>query len=144
MSGLSRIFFLIVLLFLFAIQGFAQNSELTIAAASDLSAVFKVLAADFEKQSGTHVRTSFGSSGNFYAQIQNGAPFDLFFSADIEYPRKLEGAGLAQPGTLYKYAQGRIVLWVPNGSPIDVTKLGVNALLAPSVRKISKRSMFAV
>jgi molybdate transport system substrate-binding protein len=132
--GLIRI---VVVLLLFATQVFAQSNELTIAAASDLSAAFKELTADFEKQTGTHVNTSFGSSGNFYAQIQNGAPFDLFFSADIDYPRKLEAAGLAQPGSLYKYARGRIVLWLPNSSPIDVSKLGMNALLAPSVRKIS-------
>src|SRR2546426_5639362 len=45
-----------------------------------------------------------GSSGNFFAQISNGAPFDLYFSADIAYPKKLEEAGLAEPGTLYMYA----------------------------------------
>ncbi|MCU1310384.1 MAG: modA [Candidatus Angelobacter sp.] len=138
MFGLSQRFFqLVFALLLFATQAFAQNNELTIAAASDLSAAFKVLTADFEKQTGTHIRTSFGSSGNFYAQVQNGAPFDLFFSADIDYPRKLEAAGLAQPGSLYKYARGRIVLWVPSSSPVDVAKLGMNALLQPSVRKIA-------
>jgi molybdate transport system substrate-binding protein len=115
----------------------AQTTELTIAAASDLSAAFKEIVAGFEKQTGTHVRTSFGSSGNFYAQIQNGAPFDLFFSADVDYARKLEAAGLAEAGSLYKYAVGRIVLWTPSSSPIDVSKLGMNALLHPSVRKIS-------
>jgi len=118
-------------------QAFAQSSELTIAAASDLSAAFKEIVADFEKKTGTHVRTSFGSSGNFYSQIQNGAPFDLFFSADIDYPRKLEAAGLAEPGSLYKYAAGRIVIWVPNTSKIDVARLGINSLLDPAVRKIS-------
>jgi molybdate transport system substrate-binding protein len=120
-----------------AIQASAQKTELTIAAASDLSAAFKEIVAGFEKQTGTHVRTSFGSSGNFYAQIQNGAPFDLFFSADIDYARKLETAGLAEAGSLYKYAVGRIVIWTTSSSPVEVSKLGMNALLHPSVRKIS-------
>jgi molybdate transport system substrate-binding protein len=128
---------LLLALLLIGTQASAQKEELTIAAASDLSAAFKVLTAEFEKQTGTHIKTSFGSSGNFYAQIQNGAPFDLFFSADIDNPRKLEVAGLAQPGSLYKYARGRIVLWVPSSSSIDVSKLGMNALLHRSVRKIS-------
>jgi molybdate transport system substrate-binding protein len=77
-----------------------------------------------------------GSSGNFYFQIQNGAPFDLFFSADIEYPQKLESAGLAEKGSLYKYAVGKIVLWVPNTSKLDITK-GLSALLDSSVHKIA-------
>ncbi|MBI3406038.1 MAG: molybdate ABC transporter substrate-binding protein [Acidobacteria bacterium] len=115
----------------------ASPRNLTIAAASDLNFAFKELAAGFEKKTGQHVRMTFGSSGNFFAQIQNGAPFDLYFSADIEYPRKLESAGLAEPGTLYKYAVGRIVIWVPRDSKIDVAKLGMKSLLDSSVRKIA-------
>ncbi|MBI3405140.1 MAG: molybdate ABC transporter substrate-binding protein [Acidobacteria bacterium] len=111
--------------------------ELTIAAASDLSFVFKEMAADFEKATGQNIRLSFGSSGNFFSQIQNGAPFDLFFSADIEYPRKLEADGQAEAGTLYRYAVGRIVVWVPRDSKIDVAKLQMRALLDPAVRKIA-------
>jgi molybdate transport system substrate-binding protein len=132
-----RVFIATASLLLLATSASAQQNELTIAAASDLSAAFKELTAGFENQSGIRVRTSFGSSGNFFAQIQNGAPFDIFFSADINYPRKLESAGLAEPGTLYEYGQGRIVLWVPSSSKIDVSKLGINALLDPSVRKIA-------
>ncbi len=115
----------------------AQAGEVTIAAAADLNFAFKELVADFEKKTGNTVRLSLGSSGNFYAQLSNGAPFDLFFSADIGYPRKLEGAGLAEPGTLYMYAVGRIVVWVPKGSPIDVGALGMKALQHPSVKKIA-------
>jgi len=76
-------------------------------------------------------------SGNFFAQISNGAPFDVFFSADIGYPKKLEEAGLTEPGTLYMYAVGRIVVWVPKDSPIDVASLGIKALQHPSVKKIA-------
>src|SRR5574341_2685704 len=89
----------------------ATSQELTIAAASDLNFAFKELVAEYEKQTGNHVKLSLGSSGNFFSQIQNGAPFDLYFSADIGYPKKLEEAGLTVPGSLYRYAVGRIVLW---------------------------------
>jgi molybdate transport system substrate-binding protein len=102
-----------------------------------LNFAFKEIVADFEKTTGNTVKLSLGSSGNFFAQISNGAPFDLFFSADISYPKKLEEAGLAEPGTAYKYAVGRIVVWVPKGSPIDVSALGIKALQHPSVKKIA-------
>ncbi|HEY3198371.1 MAG TPA: molybdate ABC transporter substrate-binding protein [Nitrospirales bacterium] len=111
--------------------------EISIAAASDLNFVFKEIIAEFEKKTGHGVKLSLGSSGNFFAQISNGAPFDLFFSADIGYPKKLEEAGLAEPGTIYRYAIGRIVIWVPKGSPIDVGTLGIQALQHPSVKKVA-------
>jgi len=115
----------------------AHSAEILVAAASDLNFAFKEVVADFEKKTGNTVKLSLGSSGNFYAQLSNGAPFDLFFSADIGYPKKLEEAGLAEPGTLYMYAVGRIVIWVPKGSPIDVGSLGMKALLHPSVKKVA-------
>ena len=133
--------FCITLIFLAGIGGPAPDialaGEITVAAASDLNFVFKEIVAEFEKKTGNTVRLSLGSSGNFFAQLSNGAPFDLFFSADIGYPKKLEEAGLAEPGTLYMYAVGRIVVWVPKGSPIDVGALGMKALQHPSVKKIA-------
>src|SRR5713226_6517628 len=114
-----------------------QAAEIAIAAASDLNFAFKEIVADFEKKTGSTVKLSLGSSGNFFAQLSNGAPFDLYFSADISYSKKLEEAGLAEPGTLYMYAVGRIVVWVPKGSPIDVRLLGVKALQNPSVKRIA-------
>jgi molybdate transport system substrate-binding protein len=115
----------------------ARAAEITVAAASDLNFAFKEIVVDFEKKTGNTVKLSLGSSGNFYAQLLNGAPFDVFFSADIGYPKKLEEAGLAEPGTLYMYAVGRIVVWTPQGSPIDVRSLGIKALQHPSVKKIA-------
>jgi molybdate transport system substrate-binding protein len=115
----------------------ARAAEITVAAASDLNFAFKEIVAGFEKKTGNTVRLSLGSSGNFYAQISNGAPFDVFFSADIGYPKKLEEAGLTEPGTLYMYAVGRIVVWAPKGSPIDVGTLGIKGLQHPSVQKIA-------
>src|ERR1700680_5132214 len=106
--------------------------EITVAAAADLQFAFQDVAARFQKDTGKQVKLIFGSSGNFFAQIQNGAPFDLFFSADIDYPRKLEAAGLAEPGTLYPYATGKIVLWAPNESKLDLSR-GLQVLLDPSI-----------
>jgi molybdate transport system substrate-binding protein len=95
------------------------------------------LIAQYQAQSGQTLDVTYGSSGNFFSQLQNGAPFDIFFSADIDYPRKLEALGLGEPGTLYLYAIGRIVLWTPPNSKLDVSKRGWTALLDPSVQKIS-------
>ncbi len=115
-------------------NSFAQ--EITVAAAADLQFAFADVTARFQKDTGKSVKLIFGSSGNFFTQIQNGAPFDLFFSADIDYPKKLEAAGLAEPGTLYEYATGKIVLWAPNQSKIDLSR-GLKVLLDPSVKKIA-------
>ena len=110
--------------------------EITIAAASDLNFAFKDLVGGYEKTTGNRVKLTLGSSGNFYAQIQNGAPFDLYFSADIGYPKKLEEAGLTVPGSLYRYAVGRIVLWAGNQSKVDVEK-GLELLREPAIRKVA-------
>lgn len=129
--------FLQLLLFSICLVARAAAGEITVAAASDLTFALEEISARFQKQTGNTVRLTFGSSGNFFAQIQNGAPFDLFFSADVEYPRRLEAAGLVQPGSLCVYAAGKIVLWAPPGSRLDVQRLRANALLDPSVRKIA-------
>lgn len=115
----------------------AQAREIRVAAAADLKFAMNELAGRFEKLAGTKVNVTYGSSGNFFSQIQNGAPFDLFFSADIEYPKKLAAAGLAEPGSLYEYAVGRIVIWTPPDAKVDVAKQGWNALLDSRVRKIA-------
>jgi molybdate transport system substrate-binding protein len=114
----------------------AVAGEITIAAASDLNFAFRDIATEYENTTGNHVRLTLGSSGNFFAQIQNGAPFDLYFSADIAYPRKLEEAGLTVPGSLYPYAVGRIVLWTGKDSPLDLSK-GLEILREPAIKKIA-------
>lgn len=111
--------------------------EIKIAAAADLQYALKELAALYERQSGAKLSLSFGSSGNFFAQILNGAPFDIFFSADNEYPRKLEEAGLVEPGTTTLYAQGRIVVWTPLGITADFAREGLSALLDPKIEKVA-------
>jgi molybdate transport system substrate-binding protein len=83
------------------------------------------------------VKLSFGASGALTQQIQNGAPFDIFFSADMDYPKQLIAGGLADGTTPYRYAVGRLVLWVPRDSPLDVEHKGMDVLLDPTVKKIA-------
>ncbi|OGW66936.1 MAG: molybdate ABC transporter substrate-binding protein [Nitrospirae bacterium RIFCSPLOWO2_02_FULL_62_14] len=118
-------------------SGFAQAEEITVAAASDLSFAFKEAASQFERQTGTRAKITLGSSGNLFSQIQNGAPFDAYFSADVRYPQKLEESGQAVPGSLYRYAIGRLVLWVPNRAGLPSLRQGLQALLDPAVKKIA-------
>jgi molybdate transport system substrate-binding protein len=132
--------FLALLTFLAAPFASAQSGSksLTVAAAADMKFALEELKKEFAQQHPEiAVVAVYGSSGNFYSQIANGAPFDVFLSADIEYPRKLAEQGLADSKSIFQYAVGRIVIWVPNDSKIDVRKLGVKALLDPAVKKIA-------
>jgi molybdate transport system substrate-binding protein len=125
------------LLLLFLLANFAcAAQEITVAAASDLQFALQEVKAQFGKQTGIPIRTVYGSSGNLCSQIENGAPFDLFFSADIAYAQRLESEGLAQPGTLYEYAAGKLVLWAPRKSRLDLDR-GVHILLNPHIGKIA-------
>ena len=113
-------------------------SVLTIAAAADLKFALDDLVKQFEeKYPATKVNVTYGSSGNFFAQFQNGAPFDLFFSADSGYPRKLAEKGLGADD-VFLYAIGCIVVWASKDSPVAVDKLGIKALLERSIRQIPK------
>ncbi len=132
MKILSKLVASLVLL-----AAFAGAQEITAAAAADMSAALPELVAAYTKKTGQVVKLTFGSSGNLTNQIRNGAPFDVFFSADEEYPQQLIAEGLVSEGTLYRYAVGRLVLWVPGDSSLDLSKLGIKALLDPSVKKIS-------
>ena len=125
---------LIVLALLLPLTSCAE--ELAVAAAADLNFAMKEIAQQYQHDTGNTLKLSFGSSGNFFVQIQNGAPFDLFFSADSSYPEKLAQAGLADSLSLYRYAVGTIVLWVPDSSRLDL-KHGINVLLDPSIHKIA-------
>ena len=115
----------------------AVGQELTVAAAADLSLALQPIAANFQRATGNRVRLSFGSSGDFFNQIQNGAPYDVFLSADLGYPEKLVKLGFGDSSSLRTYAIGRLVLWVPRGSHLDIEHQGMQALLDPSVQKIA-------
>jgi molybdate transport system substrate-binding protein len=112
------------------------QAPLTVVAASDLQSALPVVAAQFEKDTGHKVNLSFGSSGALFAQIQNGAPFDVFLSADIDYPKRLEAAGLADRGSLYEYAYGHLVLWTRMDSGVDV-RPGLGVLKTAAVKRIA-------
>jgi molybdate transport system substrate-binding protein len=120
----------------FLLAAMASAQEFTVAAAADLQFAMQDISTKFEQKSSNHIKVIYGSSGNFAQQIQNGAPFDMFFSANIDYPKQLEASGLTEPDSLYQYAKGKIVVWVPNDSHVDVHS-GVQALLAPSIKKIA-------
>jgi molybdate transport system substrate-binding protein len=111
--------------------------ELIVAAAADLSAAFEQIAQNYEKKTGVKVKLSFGASGALTTQIENGAPFDVFFSADMDYPRQLIAASQADSASLYQYAVGKLVLWVPADSSLDMEHNGVEVLLDSSVKKIA-------
>jgi len=127
---------LIVLVAVGLISPLCRAQEITVAAAADLQFAMQDVAARFQKQTGKTVKVTYASSGNFFQQIQNGAPFDMFFSANLDYPKKLESAGLIEPGSFYTYANGKIVIWLKNESKLDL-KSGLRVLLDPSVKKIA-------
>lgn len=121
---------------LLSVSPWVRAQELTVAAAADLRPALEEIASRYRAVSGVQIKPIYGSSGNFYQQIQNGAPFDFFFSANADYPKKLEAAGLIVPGTYYEYAWGKIVLMVPASSSLDV-KHGLSLLLDPAVKKVA-------
>ena len=110
--------------------------QLTVAAAADLQFAMQDIADRFQKETGKTVKVVYGSSGNFLQQIQNGAPFDIFFSANLDYAKKLDTAGLTVPGSFYEYATGKLVLWVPGSSKLDLGR-GLRILTDPSVQKLA-------
>jgi len=112
----------------------AAPRTLSIAAAADLKFAMDEVTAEFHRaHPDWELRPSFGSSGNFYAQIHNGAPFDAFLSADVDYPRRLLAEGIGQPDSLFVYGVGRIVVWVPAASALDPA----TALGSPAVKHLA-------
>lgn len=120
--------------FLLMAAPLAHAQEVTVAAAADLTYCLPVIDAGFEKANpAAVVKVSFGSSGNFSQEIRNGAPFDVFLSADMQYPATLAKDGLVEAPVIY--AEGRLVLWtMKNG--VDVSR-GLTALLDPAVKHVA-------
>lgn len=110
---------------------------LSVAAAADLNYALREIAQKFQASTGTKVSLSFGASGNLFSQIQAGGPFDIFFSADEEYPRKLAAAGALDATSLRTYAVGHLVLWVPNSIALDPNSLHMSLLTHPGITKIA-------
>ena len=107
------------------------------AAAADLNAALSDLIARFGGSHDVDVSVSYGSSGTFYAQLLNQAPFDLFLSADVDYPNQLAARGLTLPQSEFTYAIGRLALWAPASSPLDLEREGLQALTQASVAHIA-------
>ncbi len=102
-----------------AMAGAAAAEQVAAAVAANFFPPLQIIAARFEERSGHKVRLSSGATGTFYAQIKNGAPFDVFFSADAERPELLEKEGLGVPGSRFTYAQGVLVLWSAKPGFVD-------------------------
>lgn len=112
--------------------------KLRIAAAADLQFALAEVVKDFRAaHPDVDVETVFGSSGNFYAEIANGAPFDLFLSADVEYPRRLIRDKLATEDSLFVYGKGHLAAWIPKSSALDLPRLQMRAVMAPEVKHIA-------
>ena len=112
----------------------AHAEKITIAAAADLKFAMDEIAASFGKaNTADEVEVVYGSSGKFNTQIQQGAPFDLFFSADIAFPRELAKNGMAA-SEVKPYAVGRIVLW---SASVDASKMTLSSLTDPKIAHIA-------
>jgi molybdate transport system substrate-binding protein len=131
--GLRRVFLFVLVYFGCAVSS-AYAEKITIAAAADLKFAMDEIITGFKKnQPGHEIDVVYGSSGKFHTQIQQGAPYDLFFSADIGYPRELARLGQAA-SEVKPYAVGRIVLW---SSSMDATKMTLSSLADPKITKIA-------
>ena len=102
-----------------AVTATAQAAEVSVAVAANFSAPMQKIAAAFEQDTGHKALLSFGSTGKFYAQIKNGAPFQILLAADQETPAKLEQENQTAPGTRFTYATGRLVLWSKQSGLVD-------------------------
>lgn len=110
---------LIAALGLGLLAGVARADEVQVAVAANFTAPIKEIATAFEKDTGHKVVASFGPTGGFYAQIKNGAPFDVFLAADDTTPEKLEKEGDIAPGSRFTYAIGKLVLWSAKPGYVD-------------------------
>ena len=125
----------------------AAAGEVRVAVAANFTAPMRVLAADFEKQTGHKLILSFGSTGKLYAQIKNGAPFDVFFAADAKRPEKLEKERAIVPGSRFTYAIGQLALWsarpsyVTGKSTLSRSDIDYIAIAAPKLAPYGAAAM---
>lgn len=116
----------------------SAGRSVAVAAASDVRFAMDDLTVEFHRaRPEIEVKVSYGSSGNFYAQLRNRAPFDIYFSADVAYPRRLREEGLIREGSFFVYGTGQIVVWALESSPLDLENRGIEALLDPAIRHIA-------
>jgi molybdate transport system substrate-binding protein len=104
---------------IFVVAANAHAAEIKVAVASNFANTLKEIAVEFQKDTGHQLAITPGATGKFYAQISNGAPFDVFLSADDETPRKLAQEGKAIAASQFTYAIGRLALWSPSPDLVD-------------------------
>ncbi|MCD8339603.1 MAG: molybdate ABC transporter substrate-binding protein [Burkholderiales bacterium] len=112
----------------------AQAAEINVAVAANFTAPRKERAAMYEKAPGDQILASYGATGQFYAQIKNGAPYQVLFAADAKTPAKIEEEGLGVKGTAKPYAFGKLVLWSVTPNFVKDNK---EFILSPEVKKIA-------
>jgi molybdate transport system substrate-binding protein len=115
-------------------QGAALAGEVQVAVAANFAEPIRAIAAVLQKTTGHSLKVTLGATGNFYTQIRNGAPFDIFLAADLKTPEKLEAEGLTLPGSRFTYATGKLVLWSANPSRVDAQG---KVLKAPDLGKVA-------
>src|SRR6478609_11073099 len=128
-----RIIFVTIFVFFTTLSQAQKSDKILMAAASDLKFALDSIVMVFKKSNSGTVEVTYGSSGKLFEQISNGAPFDIFFSADINYPKQLKEKGLTA-SEVYPYGVGRIVIW---SKKIDPDKEGMKSLSSPLIRKIA-------
>ena len=116
---IRRIAFIVALFVAAAVVRQAIAEEVSVAVTANFTAPMQVIAADFEKDTGHKAQLSVGATGKFYAQIKNGAPFEILLAADDETPARLEKEAAAIAGSRFTYAIGKLVLWSPKASYVD-------------------------
>jgi molybdate transport system substrate-binding protein len=133
-----RVLAAVVLLAALSARAEGPKRTVTVAAAANMRGAADEMKRGFEAENpGVEVTLTYGASGTFFAQIQNGAPVDLFLSADSEYPDKIVAAGLGKAADARVYAIGKLAVWLPASSTLDIGKRGLAALADPSVKKIA-------
>lgn len=125
---------LLVLSLWVGLPSMALAAQLTVAVASSVQEPMQALVEGFERSTGHRVRPVYGASGKLFAQIAQGAPFDVYFSADTTYPKRLHAQGRADIPR--RYARGRLVLWAPVGSRFDVTR-GLQVLGDERIQRVA-------
>jgi molybdate transport system substrate-binding protein len=131
---MARVRLLMVLIaFIVSVSSSWAQGKILVAAASDLKFALDSVVAVFKMKNAGVIEVTYGSSGKLSEQISNGAPFDVFFSADIEYPKQLKEKNFTA-SDIYVYGIGRIVLWSKN---MDPEKEGMKSMLQASVKKVA-------
>lgn len=114
------------------------SHQIRIAAAADLKFALEEIIQEYQRaHAGSKIEAIYGASGTLFTQLTHAAPFDLYLSADLQYPHKLAEQGHADGGSEFKYAVGHIVVWVQNQSELDVAQLGIQAVTDARVKKVA-------